>query len=188
MKVEANKVLIKKEVKSITLYNPPATANLNNHSFVESNSNKEVIVSSSEKKTGVLYSDQDRKCGEKIMAEVDGKRIDSPSEVFCCKYVIWVVSVDSIKEYSEVLDMATLYPEKLIIFWWRAAAIESMIDVTMMSSREIADSAFAFFPINGTYISSHAPDSFVESLQKMSQWIKQNKNPQGQRIKSQKFS
>jgi hypothetical protein len=84
--------------------------------------------------------------------------------------------------------MATLYPEKFIIFWWRAMAIEAVVDVSMMNTREIHDSAFAFFPTNGTYIYGNFPSaSFTDSLQKMAQWIKQGKKPQGQRVKCHKF-
>lgn len=187
MKVEAKKTLIKPEpVKAVTLYKPP-------QSTIQPTTTKVFVPTEfsplcAEKKVGVLFSNKDKECGEKIMSEINGIRIESPLEVFGCKYVVWVVSADGYSECADVLDMATLYPEKFIIFWWRAMAMEAVVDVSMMNTREIYDSAFAFFPTNGTYISGNFPlASFTDSLQKMYQWIKQGKSPQGQRIKCQKF-
>ncbi len=180
MKVEADKVLIKLEpIKSLT------SVSFTSPVAVKSTS------SDIGKKIGVLYSAQDIECAEKIMEKVGGVSIESPLEVFNYKYIIWVASVDGINHCSDVLDTAALYPEKLIIFWWRAVALESVVDVTPMNSREISDSAFAFFPTCGTYIFGNASRgrraSFTDSLETMSQWIKQNKTPNGQRIKCQKF-
>jgi hypothetical protein len=188
MKFEAKKTLIKPEpVRTIIPYTPYV-------SLQESKPTVKVTVPSefspicNEKTIGVLFSNKDKECGERIISEIGGTRVDSPLAVFGCKYIIWVVSADGYPECSDVLDMATLYPEKLIIFWWRAMALEAIIDVSMMNTREIHDSAFAFFPTNGTYISGNFPQaSFTDSLQKMAQWIKQGKNPQGQRVKCHKF-
>lgn len=189
MKVEAKKTLIKPElIKTIIPYTSPLVQVSKPTPTVKVAVPSEFSPICNEKRIGVLYSNKDKECAERIMSEIGGSRMDSPLEVFGCKYIVWVASTDGCADCNDVLDMATLYPEKFIIFWWRAVAMEAVIDVSMMNTREIYDSAFAFFPTNGTYISGNFPSaSFTDSLQKMSQWIKQGKNPQGQRIKCQKF-
>lgn len=141
-----------------------------------------------QKKIGVIYSDHDKECALRVMAELGAVRVESPEEIFNCKYVVWIASTDSLNDCCNLLDTAKLFTDKLLVFWWRAVAIESTIDATMMNVREIYESPFAFFPTNGTYIHCNTPAaSFQESLFKLFLWIKHNKTPQGQKVKSQKF-
>ncbi len=186
MRVEAKKTLLKPEPsRIIDTYRPIPTSTLITPSITP----VVPITKAYEytQKVGILYSDQDKECALKILEQIPATRIESPFKVYSYKYIIWVASVDGINDCADVLDTAMLFPEKLLIFWWRAAALECLLDTTMMSTREIYDSSFAFFPTSGTYIFSNAPTSFCGSLAQLMQWIKSGKNPQGQRIKSQKF-
>ena len=182
MRVEAKKISLEPDLsKAITIYKPISANTIT--SIATSTS---MNAFSPTQKIGILYSDKDEECAQKIFEQIQGSRIESPVEVLSYKYIIWIVSVDGIHDCIDVLDTAFLFPEKLLIFWWRAAALEYFLDVTMKSIREIHDSAFAFFPTNGTYIYSNAPTTFYSSLSQLAQWIKGGKNPQGQRIQSQK--
>jgi len=178
MRVEAKKILLKPEPSRI----------INTYRSIPTSTSITPVVPITRtyeytQKVGILYSDKDKECALKILEQIPATRIESPFKVHLYKYIIWIASVDGINDCNDVLDIAMLFPEKLLIFWWKAAALECLLGITMKSTREIYDSSFAFFPTSGTYIFSNTP-SFCGSLAQLMQWIKSGKNPQGQRIKS----